>query len=149
MSLIYTAYYKRPSQGIDGVFTIQDNHERKLIERVHARSGQRGYEHTSWRRGKSPIPYGSHSMSLNPYNRGTFAGKIGIGEFYPIGNDGGHYRIKEGRKQRTAIGLHEENQWDGSAGCVVIVNHDDWLNVLKVLSDIAAQGHKTMRFRVI
>lgn len=147
--MIITAYYKRPTQGIDGVFTIQDNQGNKLIDRVKARSGQKGHAHTSWTRGKSPIPFGMHSMSLVPYNRGQVAGRTGIGQFYPIGNDGGHYRIVEGKRIRTAIGLHEENMWDGSAGCVVIVQHKDWQDVIKVLDKLYADGMDAIRFRVI
>lgn len=149
MSLIYTAYYDRPKDGINGVFTLQDNKGHKLIDRVQARSGQKGYTGGSWVRGKSPIPYGTHRMSLSPYSRGVAAGKTGIGQFYPIGNDGGFYRIKEGLKQRTAIGLHEENQWEGSAGCVVIVKHSDWLRVMSVLDQIAAEGITDIDFKVV
>lgn len=96
---------------------------KKLFERLPARSGQIGYTQPAkeWIRGKSPIPHGTWLLWLNSKDPGKFE-KKGIGEFFPISSTVNNPRlISQAEKQRWDIGLHPENIFRGSAGCVVLV----------------------------
>lgn len=132
------AFFDRNLDSIEGFFTIQDELGNKLVDRVPARSGQAGHTRTSWKIAKSPIPFGKFNLHLKPNNQGQKAGAKGIGEFYPIDNQGDRMTILSpaGSRKRTEIGLHEENIFKGSSGCIVIVSHQDWLKVQKVLGDL-------------
>lgn len=125
MAEVYTAYYDRNYDTIEGLFTIQNSKGEKLFERLPTRSGQVAWTDTSWERGKSPIPYGSFKLWLDSYNKGTRAGARGIGEFFPISTEEDRHTIYSAgrRRKRTAIGLHEENTIPGSAGCIVLLTN--------------------------
>ena len=122
-----TAYFDRDKSGIDGFFTLQqviDGKATKLFERLPARSGQRGFTHIEWVRGKSAIPFGPFRLwtdSIKPEKKASFDG---IGEFFPISN-GDNKRLIQGTgtAQRWDIGLHRENQYPGSAGCIVLLDN--------------------------
>lgn len=124
-----TAWYDRVPNSIDGFFTLQDATGKKLFDRLPARSGQRGWTNTSWERGKSPIPYsseikGQYHLWLRPVNNGVKLDDDGIGLFWPISSSPtSRDRIysKDFRKERHAVGLHGENRWNGSAGCIVLL----------------------------
>lgn len=125
---MFKIYYDRQAGSIEGFLTVQKSvgeEVTKLFSRLPARSGQRGWENTSWQRGKSPIPYGSHKLLLKPVNPGTWPGKTGIGEFFPIFTSDHDKRVifdpKDGSKRRIDVGLHPENAIPGSAGCIVLL----------------------------
>lgn len=120
-----------------------------IVKRHPARSGQpdkpgMAYQSTSWISGKSPIPYtdelggGRYYLWTTPLrNRGQFDNK-GIGWFYPISSSPNNSKlIQSGVKMRQSIGLHPENMWKGSEGCVVLLWHTPKLK---------AQAAKIMSF---
>lgn len=122
-----TAYYDRQKGTVDGFFTLQevDDHGNivKLFNKLPARSGQKGYTETDWVRGKSPIPYGTHELHLNSINKREWAGHSGIGWFFPIASPGFQRKIEDPVTKlfRLDIGLHPENDFVGSAGCIVLL----------------------------
>lgn len=126
-------FYDRDHRSFNGKLTVISDGI-TIFKQLPCRSGQRDWYDTSWVRGKSPIPYGVHRIYLSPYQRGQRAGRKGIGEFYPIGSyDSYTIRNRMDTQKRTAIGLHEENMWDGSAGCIVVVKGEDWLMLTNYL----------------
>lgn len=124
--MIYRAFYDRQPGQIEGHFTILDEAGKPVFKHLQARSGQRGFENTDWTRGKSPIPMGKHYLWCRyPVNVGTRAGRTGIGEFFPISNvagDRGLIQSVDKQSHRRDIGLHAENAYQGSAGCIVLVD---------------------------
>lgn len=133
MPEIITAYYDRQPRTIEGFFTIQifdpkkGGYPRKLFEKMPARSGQQPYADTSDVTAKSPIPFGEYRLyidtSLSPKEFPKTPG--GIGEFFSIGSETSKRIIidKKSGKTRQDVGLHPENSFNGSAGCIVLV-HD-------------------------
>lgn len=129
MSVKIKAYFNRHESTIEGVFTLQaadkNGKIQMLFHQLPARSGQKGYTHTSWERNKSPIPYGEHRLWLKSVNPGTFPTTPGgIGEFYPISNTSDRRVIAnklDPNERRLDIGLHPENAYAGSAGCIVLL----------------------------
>ena len=84
---------------------------------------------SEWKRGFSGIPAGEHWL-WNFKNRTLQVGEINpkngeIGEFRPISSSKELFRVIASKtmsnKRREEIGLHPENGFKGSAGCVVIV----------------------------
>lgn len=128
-----TAYYDRKDHTDNsGLFTVRHTsggRVMKSFERLPARSGQWGFK-DSWTRAKSPIPYssevrGEYKIWLNGQSQWlewAFGG--GIGEFWRISTEGDRTSIvgKKAGQYRSAIGVHPENQFPGSAGCIVLVN---------------------------
>ncbi len=119
----HTLYIDRNPSSIENVFTLIDSDAVDPLPfiRLPGRSGQRGFEATSWIRGKSPIPFGQWLMSTKPIPlqmepKGT--------PFFPICSNKADPRvIKElgGRNIRMDIGLHFENRFPGSIGCQVAI----------------------------
>lgn len=119
-------FFDRNASGVDGKLTLlrlnDDGTHEPVFKQVKARSGQAGFTHTNWVNSKSPIPYGDFWMTTTPVPlqmepRNT--------PFFAIGSDPKNIGvIKIGKGKRTAIGLHKENRFKGSAGCIVIVNMD-------------------------
>lgn len=141
--LIHTAYFDRSK----GLFTLQsfnsDTEEMQTqFTRLPALSGQKDYQNTSWSTGKSPIPLSSevkedYRLWLdNQYqeNIWPWQDKNKIGEFWHIstGDDKRFIYSKDGAKVRNAIGLHVDNEYPGSAGCIVLVANTETqkLNIL-------------------
>ena len=156
MSKIYTAYFDRSFKNIEGKFTIHEyDPETKVTKapfrQMAARSGQKGYEASSWTRGKSPIPFGEYFLWLQPKDRGTEPGARGIGEFYPISNKQDNPRLISNRdreeQERWDIGLHKENALPGSAGCIVLVtDRPSQKKEVAALFDFLVQLGKTNEF---
>ena len=147
------AFYDR-GKSIEGAFTIQahdDNITTKVFNRVHTRSGQRGHENTSWRRSKSPIPYGDLWLWTHSINRGMKPGKTGIGEFFFISSDKSDpLVISRGEGQvRRAIGLHAENALPGSAGCIVVVKQDEFEAIATYLHMLNRDGIQAIQLTVL
>ena len=149
--MLWKAFFKRHANTIEGEFTLQKDGV-KIFDRLLARSGQEGYTDTSWRTGKSPIPFGVHNLYLDPYQDRQRAGAKGIGEFFPIANTSTSeiraLSYKTTGLVRKAIGLHEENMWKGSAGCIVIVSPDDWLTLSAKLKEIG-KSQKSITIEVL
>lgn len=132
-----SAYFKRDRDTIYGVFTIQSDTGRKVFDRIKARSGQSAFTDSYWVTGKSPCPPGRFKLYTDSVNQGAKAGRYGIGESFPIGNV--HRDViqsKSGRSRRTLIRLHEENTYPGSAGCIVIVEEEEWKKVMEFLHSL-------------
>lgn len=126
MDCPYRAFYKRDLNSIDGVFTILNRHTgEKIFSRLPARSGQRGYTQYDWTRGKAPIPRGQHYIHFQtPKQKDRWPGRTGIGEFWSISNQLDNPRLIRDKKTglyRYDIGIHPENSFPGSAGCIVLV----------------------------
>lgn len=120
--MTHRLFFDRREGQLDGVVTLR-NDKQELFKQLPARSGQPGHltKATQWVRGKGATPYGNHWMStrqvpLQMEPKGT--------PFYMIGtNKGGSTIYGSHGQRRTAIGLHLENNWPGSAGCIVL-RHD-------------------------
>lgn len=124
-----------------GQLTVQDHagvpivfqHKGKshVFKQLPVRSGQAGYLNAPWTRSRGAIPYnhqvksGKLYIHLRPVEdrRGDF-NNDGIGLFFPISDSTEQTKTIKGddaREVRFDIGLHPENRWVGSAGCIVLV----------------------------
>lgn len=132
----YRAFFDRKDDTIDGFFTIIDTRkpDSKVFNRLPARSGQAGYTHSSWIRGKSPIPFskelGKTELMIHmqrPQNFEQWPLPAGVGEFWFISNSTKDPQTIQDpsnpKFERVAVGLHPENLYKGSAGCIVLL-HD-------------------------
>ena len=147
----YTAFYDRNLHTILGKFSIRAADGTYIVEKLVARSGIPGYSKTDWIRGKSPVPWGEFNLSTVPNNIGQVAGKTGIGECFPVDNEGDRMTIRNPenkRQRRLEICVHEENAIPGSAGCIVIVFHSDWLRVRDFLRSIQEE-HPVIPLKVL
>ena len=122
-------FYDRRKGSIDGFLTVIDaTTGKKLLDKLPARSGQNGYTETNWVPAKSPIPHWQpkvdYYLHLTPIHNGDdFPTQTsGIGLFFPIST---HQHnpdlIEQGRNRRWHVGLHPENAYPGSAGCIVLL----------------------------
>jgi hypothetical protein len=128
---IATLYFDRNTSTIEGKVTLkilnkETNEVIQEVVRLQARSGQNGYTNTSWTTGKSPIPFGKHILWLDrTLQKGQWAIGKGIGEFYPISSSTANSDVivdpANPKNIRRAVGLHPENAYAGSAGCIVLV----------------------------
>lgn len=124
--IVVHAYYDRKKDSIEGLFTLIVN-GKEVFKQLPARSGQRFYENTNFVSGKSPIPLLGKKTEYQLVTKAVDNGEVipkggGIGRFYPICTDIANpmvIRFPEG--SRFAIGLHPENRWPGSAGCIVLL----------------------------
>jgi hypothetical protein len=117
-------FYDRNENTVDGFLTLikidDDGTVTNVFKKLAARSGQAGHTKTSWTRGKSPIPYGTHKMTTKPTP--LWMEPVGT-PFFAIGSLIEKIRvIFSGESERWDIGLHLENRFKGSAGCVVVVD---------------------------
>jgi hypothetical protein len=124
-----------------GQLTVQDHagypitftHNKKshVFKQLPVRSGQAGYINAPWVRRLGAIPYnrevksGKLYIHLQPVEdpRGDFNNN-GIGLFFPISDSTEQTRRIEGEhwsEVRFDIGLHPENKYPGSQGCIVLV----------------------------
>lgn len=113
------AYFDREK----GHFTLNVDGVEKF-KQLPARSGQRGFENTNWVTGKSPCPKGKLYLWLHPKDMGVLPKNKEIGEFYPISSSPDNMNIiqeENGSRKRLYVGLHPENAFAGSAGCVVLL----------------------------
>ncbi len=122
--MTFTAYFDRQSHTVKGAFTLQSVEHGEvdvLFSRLPATSGQAGYTGgglQDWVTGKSPIPMGRHWLS-------TKKEKLNISPvgtpFYPVGSSiGSRVIYGPGTKSRTDCGLHLENLFPGTAGCIAL-----------------------------
>lgn len=119
---MHSLYFDRSVNSINGVLTLHRVENGKafpVFSKLPARSGQAGYTGTDWVPAKSPIPFGVHYLTCAPVP--LWMEPVGT-PFFMISTVKGTGIIKgPNGKTRTAVGLHLENRWPGSAGCVVLV----------------------------
>lgn len=136
------AFYDRQANTIEGRFTVRTIDEGQIVKefvRLPARSGQKGFENTSWVRGKSPIPFGEYLLWIDkPLQPWQDAGRSGIGHFLNISNTPTDRRGIYGDtgQVRKDIGLHPENGWEGSAGCIVLIPSDEMWEMFQYLGSL-------------
>ncbi len=123
--MTHTMYFDRRFGTIEGALTLQMVTENKtilpLFKRLPARSGQSGHtaSDNDWERGKGAIPMGSHWLSTK--RESLQLSPLGT-PFYVISTVQGQRTIDGPNKQyRGNCGLHLENMWPGSAGCIALV----------------------------
>ena len=121
-------FYDRRKGSIEGFLTVIDATGKKLLDKLPARSGQNGYTETNWVPAKSPIPLWQpqvdYYLHLNPIQNGEVFPKkaSGIGLFFPISTHPHNpHLIEQGHNRRWHVGLHPENAYPGSAGCIVLL----------------------------
>jgi len=137
-------YFKQNKHTVDGSLTVAVRDlegkviEEQSIRNVVARSGAPGWAGTQGVRGKSPIPDGKYILWnrkrwIMQYNDLDATGRE-IGRFYPISdNPTNRHIISHPTGVRKYIGLHDENDFRGSAGCVVVVNNAQFRRICKLL----------------
>lgn len=151
----YTIYFDKSLKSITGVLTMQvvevvdgKNKVHTLFKRLPVLSGQAGFEGTDWIRGKSPIPFGRHKIStksvpLQMEPRGT--------PFFPIyshSKDKNTIWSPDKKYKREAIGLHYENRFPGSVGCVVGLPKD-FKDLFDFLRNLNQKGIEEIEFIVL
>lgn len=148
----YQVFFERRPNTVEGALTVVGSDGSKPFNRVPARSGARGYtgKNTLWVRGKSPCPPGVYNLWTSANNRGKIAGLRGIGEAFPVDNKGDKFTILGDApgQIREEVMIHEENSIVGSAGCIVIVSHTQWLKFLEFMRTLEAQGVKKLKLTV-
>lgn len=145
--MVHDLYFDRSTTTVDGKLTLHKD-GKPVFKQLAARSGQAGHTSTNWETGKSPIPFGRHWLQAR-YNLLQMAPKNT--PFFPIATGKGQRVIWEGgqrNRQRKDIGLHKENQYKGSAGCVVIVNPDEADALFHYLT-MLANAEPYLRFVVL
>lgn len=161
----YRLYYDRQKGTIEGFFTLQMTDQvtgkvTKILDRLPARSGQNPLADTSWERGKSPIPFnrqvkgGELWVHLSPVKQeGTIlAPPRGIGEAWPVSSslsDKDTIWHTNGLQKRTLIRIHDENNFKGSAGCIVIVNDSDYMAYHAALHELKNEGLRVIPLTVL
>ena len=121
------AEFDRKQDNVYGTFSIYElspKGEKKFIFKdLPASSGQRAFTQTDWVAGKSPTPYGEHYLMLKQEvlqmePKGT--------PFFRICTDPSFPRLLKSSsgKIRQDVGLHLENQYPGTAGCVALLCND-------------------------
>ena len=120
-----------------GQLTVQDDNGIPItfngftFKQLPVRSGQAGYLNAPWTRSRGAIPYnhqvksGKLYIHLQPVKdpRGDFNNN-GIGLFFPISDSTEQTKTIKGffsREVRFDIGLHPENKYQGSQGCIVLL----------------------------
>lgn len=166
MAKQYKAFYDRQPNTIHGWFTIleydsEGSEPQKIINRIPAVSGQKGYENSSWATAKSPIPYnvevkgGKLWLWLSPVageiSNSPLAPTKGIGEFWPISSSETNRSLIVGLKnqQRAHIGGHDDNSLLGTAGCIGYTKDKDTLRVSAVLHSLKEKGIQKIPLEVL
>lgn len=153
----YKAWYDKDK----GLFTIQDDKGVPVFKRLPVRSGQRGFLNKPWVRSKGAIPTnkqvagGKLYLHTTPIKdpKGDFNNN-GIGLFFPISDSLDQTLMIRGvnaGELREAIGLHPENRWVGSLGCIVVVWWRSKKRIEKLfdwLKSLAKQGVKAIELEV-
>ena len=147
----------------------------KEFVKLPARSGQKGAEKTSWERTRSPIPWTRNAnveaVKKNPsqfpeclwlwlrkvLQVGEWAGDKGIGEFRYISSGLTDPTTIQSPSNpsliRKVIGIHPENNYPGSLGCLVLLvnTEEQRKKVLELQSYVKnlAKTTKLIRLEVI
>jgi hypothetical protein len=132
--------------------------ESESIRGIAARTGQpkfyaKGYDYL---RAKGGCPEGNLYLWINPkyiqQNGDLVAEGREIGQFYPISSSEFNHREirnpEDPSQVRWDIGLHPDNAFRGSAGCVVIVRQSDFKAVDAWLDAAFKDGVEKVPFTV-
>lgn len=165
MAKQYRLFYDRQRNTIEGFLTLQVTDQvtgktTKILDRLPARSGQNALANTSWERGKSPIPFNSQVkgselwVHLAPVmQEGTIlAPPRGIGEAWPVSsslNERNTIWHANGKQKRTLIRIHDENNFRGSAGCIVIVHDSDYMAFHAAMHELKNEGLRVISLVVL
>jgi hypothetical protein len=161
----YRLFYDRQRDTIEGFLTLQVTNQLtgvtiKTLNRLPARSGQNPLANTSWERGKSPIPFNNQVQGkelwvhLSPIKQeGTIlAPPKGIGEAWPVSTSLSEKDTiwhANGKQKRTLIRIHDENNYRGSAGCIVIVNDSDYMALHAAFHELKNEGLRVIPLVVL
>ena len=122
----YKLYFDRTKGTIYGFLTLQKivgGKAIKIFNRLPCASGQSGYTNggdQDWIRGKGPTPFGKHWVSTK--SEPLQMSPVGT-RFYVISTIQGDRSIEGGSgRQRLDRGLHLDNAFPGSAGCIALRN---------------------------
>ncbi len=139
-------FYKDFIGSFDGELTIavkdkQGNIlEKETIRGIPCRSGARSFSEKIDIAGKTPIPVGKHYIWTQPeviMQKNDFVAEgREIGEFFPIGTQTNRHIIPARgiyKISRFHVGLHPENAFPGSAGCIVVVGTENFKRVSALL----------------
>jgi hypothetical protein len=153
------AFYDRRKDSIEGLFTLIVN-GKTVFKQLAARSGQNGSQSTNFVSGKSPIPLigkeTEYVISTQAISNGATIPTGGqIGRFYPICTSlKNRMRIVFPQGERFAIGLHPENAFKGSLGCIVLVVETakqvkEVLALFRMLDNFYKKGIEGIRLTVL
>jgi hypothetical protein len=155
----YTAWYDKQK----GLFTIQNAKGVPVFKQLPVRSGQAGYLNAPWVRSMGAIPtnkeVGSGKLYIHTTPTKDPKGDLnndGIGLFFPISDSLTRTDIIRGHNAleiRWWIGLHGENRYLGSAGCIVLLWNTNSrkrtvVSLYQWLQNLAKQGVKAIELKV-
>ena len=113
--------------------------ESESIRNIAARTGQRSFfaKGYDFLRAKGGCPESNLHLWINPkfiqQNGDLIAEGKTIGQFYPVSSSEIDHRIirnpSDLSQVRWDIGLHPENAFQGSAGCLVVVRQSDFKEI--------------------
>lgn len=140
-------YYYKSSKSFMGLLTVIVKRNGQVIEKeslrdIPARSGQPKHYNTKNVLGKSPIPDGNfflwtHKEFIKQYSDLDATGKE-VARFYPISSsrDQNIYikRSETNPVTRSYIGLHDENDFPGTAGCIAIIDNKHFRLIAEILT---------------
>ena len=153
--VFHQVYVKRYIGSIEGDMSFIERNpdgsvnEANSLRDVPILTGQQGYEHEDWSVGKSGFPTGTHWLwtkrgTIKQYGDLDATGGE-VGRFYHVSSRLDDMltivNLHNPKKKRTAMGFHDDNDFWGSAGCVVTPNNDDFrliVNKLEPLEDVLA-----------
>jgi hypothetical protein len=123
IQIIEKMVFSRNTRSIEG--KIRVFYEGGKVDTFQARSGQVGFLHTCWVRGKSPTPFGSFFIQIPSKKQNQWSNTDGIGEFFNVYSSPKNKRVIRSLANPTMIredvGIHPENLTPGSIGCPVLV----------------------------
>lgn len=133
---------KNNIKGSLSIIVREDNgavNEFLSIRDIRTRTGRPNRGNTKGISAVSPIPDGKFliwNFKKFIQQLGQFNPKGGeIGHFYYISDTKtNHLNIKDGKTIRVAIGLHPENDFEGSAGCIVVVSHAQFKKIVDLFN---------------
>lgn len=125
--IIEKIVFSRNVRSIEGKFRVF--YEGGKVDVFLARSGQVGFLHTCWIRGKSPTPFGSYFIKVPSIKQGKWSNFDKIGEFFNVYSSPKNKRVIRSLGNPTLIrediGVHPENDIPGSIGCPVLLAGKD------------------------
>lgn len=163
---ITTIYYDRRRGSIEGALTVRTVYDEEIVKnfvRLPCRSGQLNWANQSWGSG-APVPYSFEVLGQKLWlwltgqkQKNLWANEDPqkIGEFWPISTEPDKATIlsPERTRKRQYIGLHHENQYKGSMGCIVTVTETEE-QVNKILEArswlmLLAEYHQKVKLEVL
>lgn len=148
-------YVKKKKASFNAILTIavlnEDGsvNEEKSLRDIACRSGKWNWERNPKITGDDPVPDGKMYLwnkrgYIQQYNDLDAVGGE-IGRFYPISDNLTNHRLishkttPSTKKSRWDIGLHDENSFPGSSGCIVVIDNKDFRKVCKLLEQFEGE----------